>query len=459
MLGLAPDLNGAAVRPGRPALFWLPATLLPVLLVGGACGDRNYCRNNTLQICDIDSLECQDQVFRQTACARNHPGEQAPTVFSITRSEFEDLLRRGGEPTAAQVLADGQRATSLRMLTLLPAGSTSNEEASIQALVDSVIAFYTREDQTVTIISSNVRDDETGVFVLSHEFVHAQQDVDFGLDDFFSDHATSTDSVIGVRSVTEGEAVHYSNLTMSRRPGVELDQAIYDDYYAGQHDQLEFSTADPMVGFTELTSIFPYPFGGQMVTDRWFDRGDLGVHEFYDEPPRSAAEVLALIGGDPAPAPDVPMLTMGSLPAGWEAVVEDTLGSWLVFAVAQRLGLDEGTARALRSDWRGDHLLVAGGATETEVALAWRIRWGSESSATAFAGIDASTAPEGAMSITADGRDATVVIAGDPAMLETWEETFAATVDATPSSLRSSSLAGRLAPPLPRPRVDGAAHP
>lgn len=438
------------------------AGLAGLLVLCAGCRDDDPCEDS-LQLCDIGSAECREQVFVQTACARGHAGRTVPQVYSITRSEFEDLLRGSEEPTAEQMRVDAQAATALRMLALLPAGETSSEEAAIAAYAASVLAFYSRTDESVTIVETNLGtvSRDVSVFVLSHEFVHAQQDVDVGLQDFFDEHSITEDTNTATRSITEGEAVHYSNLTMARRPGVVLDAEIFEQYYAERQQELR-NVASGLTsgsGYTDLSSLFPYSFGGELVTDRWFAEGDQGVLDFYDDPPGSTAAILrTLAGDDPRDELDTPAILADPLPSGWSIVIDDTLGAWVLFAFARRSGIDEATATALTRDWAGDRFLVAGGPTEAEVAVAWTLRFFGEGSAQQLAQVDAFAPPEGVRSVRQEGRDLTVVLAVDADSLPDWEATFqTAQVEGAPGFRQATTA--RLAPPLPRPERPHPPHP
>lgn len=448
----------------RPSTWWPRAgAAAGLVLLATGCRDESDCEQ-PLQICDIASAGCREQVFVQTACARQHAGRTVPTVHTITRGEFEALLRDGPEPTADEQRVDAQTAGALRMLDLLPPGTTSSDEAAIEAYARNVLAFYSRSDASVTIVETNLGDvdDESAVFVLSHEFVHAQQDVDVGLQDFFDAHVTSSDSNTAIRSVTEGEAVLFSNVTMARQPGAVITPELFDQYYTQQQQGLRDAAAgitsadEPAAGFTDLSSAFPYPFGGQLVTDRWLVDGIGGVLDTYDDPPLSTATVLrTLAGAEPANVVDLPTITTGPLPDGWSIVGDDTLGAWILFAVARRSAFSEQIATTLAEDWAGDHVLVAGGPTEAEVALAWSLRFGSDASAERFAQIDGVAPPEGVRSVRVDGVDVLIVMATTADALAQWEATFApaAAGPRDPSSLRSAPARRRLAPPL-RPPVD-----
>lgn len=446
---------------GLPRLV-LPLLVLPLLALPLACADDRECEE-PLRVCDIASAGCREHVFVQTACARGHDGRTVPTVYTITRDEFETLLRSEDEPTAEQQRIDAQTATALRMLDLLPPGTTSSNEATIESYARNVLAFYSRGDASVTIVETNLGDvdRETSVFILSHEFVHAQQDIDVGLQDFFDAHVTSADSNAAIRSITEGEAVLFSNVTMARQPGAGLSSAIFDEYYARQQQALRDAAAgstDPATeaAYTDLSSSFPYPFGGQLVTDRWLSEGDAGVLDLYDDPPLSTATILRTLAGvEPANVVDLPPLSASTVPEGWSIVAEDTLGAWIMFAVARRSNVSESAAIELSQDWAGDRVLVAGGTADAEVALAWTVRFGGEASAELFAEfLSAAPPPEGVRSVQQAGHDVTLVMAFDADALALWEGTFEAAVVEPGSSLRSAPLPRPLAPPLPLPIDD-----
>ncbi|MEX1366630.1 MAG: hypothetical protein AB1Z98_26125, partial [Nannocystaceae bacterium] len=366
----------------------------------------------------------------------------------------------GAPPTEDEVRVDAQLATSLRMLGLLPPGQTSSDEAAIAAYASSVLAFYSRADASVTIVTTNLGDTdlETEVFVLSHEFVHAQQDVDIGLQDFFDEHATTSDGGTATRSVTEGEAVHYSNLTLARRSGLSLTPQLFDEYYAAQQQVLRDAAAgspDSDVGYTDLSSLFPYSFGGQLVTERWFSGGDPGVLELYEAPPPSSGAVLRTIDDQQPLALDPVTVSVGTLPEGYSLVAQDTLGAWILYAYALRSGIDEPTASALAKDWQGDEIVVAGGATETDVAQAWALRFGDPSSAQALAAITTVAAAEGVRSVRVSGRDATIVMTQTEDQLAQWDAVFpAAAVEPGQELVTSSATRAPRRRLLPAPIDD-----
>ncbi len=440
----------AALRAGRLA------ALAGLLCAPLACSDDDACEEE-LGICDIASASCREHVFVQTACARGHQGRTVPTVYTITRDEFEALLRSGDEPTAEQRRMDAQTAAALRMLDLLPAGTTSSEEAAIQAYARNVLAFYSRSDASVTIVETNLGDVErdTSVFVLSHEFVHAQQDIDVGLQDFFDEYATSSDSSTALRSVTEGEAVLFSNVTMARQPGASIDAGLFEVYYAQQQQGLRDAAASESdASYTDISSAFPYPFGGELVTDRWLAEGSAGVLELYEDPPLSTATVMRTVAGaEPANVVDLPALSANTIPEGWAIVADDTIGAWILFAVARRSGFVESSANDLAEDWAGDHILVAGGPTDTDVALAWTLRFGAEASAVRFAEIEASNPPEGVRSVRQSGHDVTLLMAVDEEALALWEPIFETAIVEADPGFRSAPVR-RVARPLPRPIDD-----
>lgn len=409
--------------------------LIAVTMIA-ACADEGECEQ-PLHLCEIDDASCQEHVFVQTACAREFDGRDVPPVRAISRDEFEDELRSGDPPTVDEMRADAQLATALRMLWLLPEDATSNDDASIAAYARNVLAYYSRDDERVTIISTNLgdADREQQVYVLSHEFVHAQQDVEVGLQQLFDAHVTTRDSDIAMRSLVEGEAVHYSNLTLARQRHHAITEQSYASYYAQREQDLEQSARDPLVDFTTLTQGFPYAFGAELVTKHYYADGRDGVAAMYDDPPTSTADVLQQLDDHTGPALAVPPLSAEPLPDGWSVVADDTFGAWVGYAVAQRTGVSSYRPGDLALEWIGDRIIVVGGPTEAEVALAWRIRFASDAGAASFLHL---MPQEGSVVVEQKGHELTIVAANDDATLATWQAIFAAAVvDAAPDAERS----------------------
>lgn len=414
------------------------------LLASSGCRDTPVCEQH-LAPCDIGDEDCRVHVFEQTACAREFDAGEVPVVETITRDELRAYLGGDAMPTDAQKRADAQLATAQRMLWLLAADATSNDGAAIDSDAKNILAFYSSDDKKVRIVSTNLgdADDEQQTFVLSHEFTHAMQDEQFDLGELFGAYAHSRDSEMALRGIIEGEAVNASNLTMARRPGLQVPSAAgFTDYYRKQQRSLEARAADPsMADFNLLVTAFPYPYGGEYVTDHWLDGGQDAVDAVFDDPPPSTTAILRTNRGVTGPSrEEVPLAAEGA-PDGWAAIDEDVLGGWLLFAVALRGGIEAATANNLALSWRGDHRLVMGGPTETDVAQAWRVRFDDGASATTFAAIAEVAPPEGVRSVVQDGADVTIVTATDQVGLDMWTPLFVAATPAPGGELRARSTA------------------
>ena len=189
-----------------------------------------------------------------------------------------------------------------------------------------------------------------------------------------------------------------------------------------------------------------------MASDAFYAEGHAGVLGLYDEPPRSSGEVMRRNGGLEALRLDLPTVGNGPLPEGYEQVAFDSLGAWVVYAVARRGGLSEEQANALALDWVGDSIVVMGGATEAEVAVAWRVRFSQPASAELLAQIDQVPPPEGARSIRVRDHDVQLVLSADETRLAEWEEVFPVAQVEPVQGFRAAAPSPRRV--LPRPIVD-----
>jgi hypothetical protein len=313
----------------------------------------------------------------------------------------------------------------LELLGLLDAGLIDSETDLVDVGIESILAFYLVPTKEIVIIDrGEPLNNVDAVGVLGHEFVHALQDGEHDLLSFGDELNITSDASLAVSSVVEGEATLYQLLMMSAYAGVAPHRINYDalfDFVIDNADESAVVAGSPLV---TASSIFPYTYGAQYMSESWRRGGDAALDALYSNPPTSTHEIMF---GVNATSP-VPIESPGAMPApidGYTFVADDVAGAWVIYGLLAVQGLAEPGAalRELISGWRGDRFWLyerqdAGG----EVAALWTVRFDDESHAAAFADMMRRFQPPqgGTSRVVQEGPTSHLIVAERPADLDAW---------------------------------------
>jgi hypothetical protein len=223
--------------------------------------------------------------------------------------------------------------------------------------------------------------------LLTHELTHALQDRRLGLDRRMKDLKESSDGLLALECVLEGEAtVVMTDALVSRLPeesrglfGSDTLSQMMAGLAAGGGD-IEGAQGVPDFFVKEL--LFPYVAGTAWIQKKRAGGGWSAVDAAYRNLPATTSEILhaerpagqRLRLGDEKPGPR-------DLPAGTRRLYSDSLGEWILKTLLERAG--SSSAGALAADWQDDHVLffeareTAGG----PVGFVWRLRMATPSAA------------------------------------------------------------------------------
>lgn len=394
----------------------LGLVLSSALLTG--CSDPESSDELELELgngCDITRVDCQRAVFELTARVRGQTGTPMPAVRTITREDFAAELAEhaGGERDDAQ----SAWSSVLRLLELLPEGSTIEEEWNASA-VESVAAYYDPATKEVSVIERGPSEPLDDLFVLSHEFVHALQDADVDLAAFQGAWVSTLDSSIAVRSLIEGEA-------MVLAVGVllaALERAPQNFDWGGFGAQLHASLLENIgvapAPLLTASQALPYPLGTKQLSPLWTAGGQRAIDELYAAPPLStldwatATKVTARTRVEPLDC----LPTAG--PPGFVAIGADSFGLVGVLAVrlAAAVSVDQAWSDALTL--RGDRVIAfREEGVEDSYAVAWRLRFASSDAATRFA----ASRPAGQVALVSE-REVVAYAMTRPEALPLWSD-------------------------------------
>lgn len=349
-------------------------TLVCALALG--CSDEARdpsCSAEGHRPCDLRDQACRTELFRLVACV-DGPAASAhePDVDFVARDAHarDALSAAAAQPVPART-TELERGYAL--LGLLEAGDLE-PVALARRRLQHLAAFYSVESGRVTVLVDDPA--ETLVapalhFALAHEYVHALQDQEHGLQPFFEARQGSYDEILGARTVCEGDAQIRAALAL--HPGgdvLERAGAAFRELVA----HAETGPLDEPAALLESSYHFPYVYGARFVYQERARAGAAAAARLFAAPPSGSADVFGALEtgargsfGDRSP-PAVPRL-----PAEYTLLGDDMLGAIVLHDyLARRTGnLELGRAAAL--DWNGDRISLL--RSDSGSAVLWQIDW------------------------------------------------------------------------------------
>jgi hypothetical protein len=234
-------------------------------------------------LCDIRAAECQRDVALAVHCFRG--GQLVmPEVEVIDPAEL-DARFRDDEPTEQEQLQYERLMRGLALFGLANANASLDDlRAEVTA---EIAAIYDHERGHILIVDrGSAMNDKQAIATLAHEMVHAMQDDDHDLS-ALTGSAQSTDELLAIKALVEGEAVHYEVVTYAALEGAGPERINWGSFYPRfQGDQVEAALTDASP-IAMSTIRFPYAFGGDFVTKLILYEGQIAVHQRFRAPPKS----------------------------------------------------------------------------------------------------------------------------------------------------------------------------
>ena len=303
-------------------------------------------------------------------------------------------------------------------LGLIPAGS-SLEQMELALDAGQVIGFYDPDSKGLYVLSTSGGVGALEKATFSHEYTHALQDQNFGLDKLATDTADQGDQDLARIALPEGDATLAMSLWESKNLSLaDLLSLAVDSSGGGQADQLAAAPA-----ILRETLLFPYEDGLSFVRGIYDEGGWDAVNKLYANPPDSTSQILHpdLYASRVKPV----ALTVPAVPAalgsGWKLTMQDTLGElqlriWL--EGESPTAAETAAATSATSEWGGDRVGLYEGPNGSW-AVVLRTQWRTADGGSAFHDAVATrvTGLSTAAGVCAKGSAATVYLASDAATL------------------------------------------
>jgi hypothetical protein len=320
------------------------------------------------------------QIESEVESIRELPARSPVSPVLLNSADMADRWAvADAQQTDHQALADESRL--FVHLGFLPRGS-SLEQLELDLTSSQVIGFYDPTSKGLYVLSESGGVGPLEKITFSHEFTHALQDQNFGLDKLALDTPEQSDRDLARLALPEGDASLSMTMWSARYLSLpELLSVAGDSGAAAQQQQLD--AAPPIL---RGTLEFPYFQGLTFVQGIHAQGGWAAVDRVYANPPASTSQILhpELYAQGVMPV-KVGVPAVPSSLSGWELTTQDTLGEyelgiWLAGADEQNAG----TANAV-SQWGGDRVALYEGPND-QWAVVLATAWRSADGATAFDG-------------------------------------------------------------------------
>jgi hypothetical protein len=312
------------------------------------------------------------QIEQQVEQLRGLPATQTVTPTLLDEQGVRDWMTKANQEQTDH-LALATEGRLLIHLRLLPAGS-SLEQLELDLQAGQVIGFYDSVSKQLYVLSQSGGVGALQKFTFSHEFTHALQDQNFGLDKLVTDAPDQSDRDLARLSIAEGDATLLMTQWAAKNLSL-IDMLSLAGAAGAGSDQLAAAPA-----ILRETLLFPYQQGLAFVQGIYADGGWAAVNNLYSKPPDSTSQIIhpALYSGGVEPI----AVSLPKVPAapgtGWQLVTQDTLGElnlsvWLEGEHPTSAQTDAATNAT--SQWGGDRVgLYEGpsGAWAVVLRTAWR---------------------------------------------------------------------------------------
>jgi hypothetical protein len=356
-------------------------------------------------------------IERQVEALRELSPVAPVTPVLLDPTELSDKLAAiNAAQTDHKAMADESRLYI--HLGLLPAGS-SLEQMELALDAGQVIGFYDPTSKGLYVLSSSGGVGTLEKATFSHEYTHALQDQNFGLDKLATDTADQGDQDLARTALPEGDATLAMSLWEEKNLSIaDLISLAVDATSGGQSDQLAAAPA-----ILRETLLFPYQDGLSFVQGIYDKGGWDAVNKLYSNPPASTSQILhpdLYSSGVKPVALTVPAVP-GSLGSGWKLTMQDTLGELQlrIWLEGESPTADQtAAATSATSEWGGDRVGLYEGPNGSW-AVVLRTEWRTADGGAAFHDAVATrvTGLGTAAGVCAKGSGTTVYLASDAATL------------------------------------------
>jgi hypothetical protein len=338
----------------------------------------------------------------------------------ITRDDFSNYLASTADEDTTPEWRAAEERFLKRMGLLAP--DVDLNQLLMQLYTAEVAAYYNPDDGTFYIIDRDAPFGPVDKITTAHEYTHALQDQNFGLEALRIKDAAEGDAILSQLAVIEGDATLTSqNWMRGNLSEQEQLQLLTDALGQLGSDQL---ASFPLILRRQLE--FPYSEGLLFASDVWGLGGYNAVNQALQTPPASTEQILHSdkYYNHEAPVAIGASDLAVSLGSGFSNVYQQTMGELNVQVLAtggEKPPIDipglpaQWPHAEVAAGWGGDRVNMYEGPNEAWL-IDWQTAWDTQADADEFSTrigeIQASFG--GTTRVFQDGQSVRIVIASDP---------------------------------------------
>lgn len=388
---------------------WL--SVAAVLLAAGCGVDAGGVdRSCAYEVCDVEDEACIKKIAEAVACNLDREVIYPEVLFMTAEEYLAEVEADSPAPTAEEEQAYADYFRGLALLGLMPENYESGNLSADS--FRNFVALYSLEHKHIVMISDRVAGEpQNDYLVMVHEMAHAYQDAEWDIRSLYDMFAPTYDRQLGVRALIEGDAVRVDDLAYVKLERLDLPRVDWDGYYGAWQQAMLEQAAESETPELDVTSLFPYAFGGAFTMGAWLDGGDDQVGELAARPPDSVRQVVQGHGAWPDQFSNEDEAfdprAVAVLPESYELLAGGHESVWAINAMLQRTA--DGDLWSTELDDISAEYLAVWRANNTEVVAMWRIRtqWPGDLVSTLARGIwtdaDASDEPTTHLATVIDG--------------------------------------------------------
>ncbi len=322
--------------------------------------------------------EATAEVLRETSELRKLSILRQVRSGAQSRAEIEQMLVRNLNESATpeETLAT---ETMMKKFGLAPA-DFQLRPFLIKLLAEQVAGYYDPKTQEFYLADWIDLDGQRPV--MAHELTHALQDQHFNLRRFEDWPKHDSDAEMAAHALVEGDASFLMTQYVTRDPLRQL--AFLKSMMSGGATASEQIDKAPRVLREQI--LFPYLQGMTWVMQVYKQGGWEAVSAAYKNLPKSSEQIMH---GEKYVANELPQKVSvrdlsASLGRGWRMADNDVFGEWGCYVLLDEYLQLADVSKGASAGWGGDRYALFVGPKKTDVVVAFKTVWDTETDAHEF---------------------------------------------------------------------------
>jgi hypothetical protein len=361
------------IRAGRSLTLALAAVCVCAAVVVGQKAKPAAVNPKTAAV-----REATAEVLRETSELRKLPVLRQVRSGAQSRAEIEQMLIRNLNESATpeETLA---AETAMKKFGLAPA-DFQLRPFLVKLLTEQVAGYYDPKSQDFYLADWIDLDGQRPV--MAHELTHALQDQHFNLRRFEDWPKHDSDAEMAAHALVEGDASYLMMQYITRDPMRQL--AFLKSMMSGGATASEQIEKAPRVLREQM--LFPYLQGMMWVAQVYKQGGWEAVSAAYKNLPKSSEQVLHQ---EKYSANEVPQKVLvrdlsATLGRGWRMADNDVQGEWGCYILLDEFLQSMDLSKRAAAGWGGDRYALFVGPRKTDVVVALKTLWDTETDAREF---------------------------------------------------------------------------